>query len=113
MQSCQQRLAVTVRCDFPRRAHPLQRDCREQSQQMQSGEGATMRWVVKTSLDGRVYDEMLCDGTPPIPDNGSKLLVPVDGRFVAAVVTETSVEQNQQPAILRITCVSPEAFAKH
>lgn len=69
-----------------------------------------MRWIVKTSLDGRVYDDVFCDGPPPIPENGAGVLIPVDGRFVAGVVSETSVQQNQEPAVLRITCLNPSAY---
>lgn len=71
-----------------------------------------MRWVVKTSLDGRIYDEVSCEGTPTIPEDGAHLLIPVDGRYVSGVVSEISIDQNHDPAVLRITCLNPDAHVK-
>ena len=71
-----------------------------------------MRWVVKTSLDGKIYDDIACEGPPPIPDDGANLLLPIDGHYVPGVVAETSVDESHCPAVLRIVCLNPHAYAK-
>ena len=69
-----------------------------------------MRWIVKTSLDGRVFDEVVCDGRPTIPENGAEILIPTDDHYAAGVVSEVAVDESQTPAVLRIMCLNPAAF---
>lgn len=71
-----------------------------------------MRWIMKTSLDGIVYDDVMCEGAPPIPEDGTTLLLPVDGHYTLGVVAETSIDRKRDPAVLRITCLNPDAFDK-
>jgi len=72
-----------------------------------------MRWIIKTSFDGTVYDDLMCDGEPPIPDNGANLLVPLSGSYTPGVVVETSVDRSQCPAVLWIVCCNPAAYARN
>ena len=71
-----------------------------------------MRWIVKTSLDGRVFDDVVCEGRPTIPEHGAEILIPVDDHYASGVVSEVSVDEHQSPAVLRITCLSPGVFVK-
>ena len=70
-----------------------------------------MRWIVKTSLDGRVFDDVACDGRPAIPENGAEILIPINDHYASGMVSDVSVDERQTPAILRITCLSPHAYA--
>lgn len=63
-----------------------------------------MRWIVKTTLDGTLSDEVHCDGRPPIPECGAQILIPVADHYASGVVYETSVDESQVPAVLRIIC---------
>jgi hypothetical protein len=71
-----------------------------------------MRWIVKTTLDGRVFDDVACDGRPTIPETGAEILIPVDDHYASGVVSEVAVDESQTPAVLRIICLTPDAFAK-
>ena len=71
-----------------------------------------MRWIVKTSLDGQVFDDVVCEGRPSIPEQGAEILIPVDDHYASGVVSEVSVDEQQSPAVLRLTCLNPDAFVK-
>lgn len=71
-----------------------------------------MRWIVKTSLNGEFFDDVVCDGARMVPEDGCNVLIPVDGHYTSAVVSEVTVDKSQTPALLRIVCLSPEAFVK-
>ena len=67
-----------------------------------------MRWLVKTLLDGEPFEEVHCDGTPLIPEEGAELMLPHgDDGFVPAIVYELLVDRRHEPAILKVICVSP------
>lgn len=67
-----------------------------------------MRWLVKTSLDGEPFDEVHCEGTPLIPEQGAELMLPRDEEdYVPAIVSELVVDRRNEPAILKVICVSP------
>ena len=71
-----------------------------------------MRWIVKTSLDGRVFYDVTCEGRPPIPERGAEIFIPVDDHYESGVVSEVSVEESRSPAVLRVTCFNAETYAK-
>jgi len=71
-----------------------------------------MRWIVKTSLDGQVFEDVICEGRPSIPERGAEILIPVNDHYASGVVSEVSVQENNVPAVLRITCLNAAAFAK-
>ena len=67
-----------------------------------------MRWLVKTLLDGEPFEEVYCSGTPAIPELGAELMLPRDEEdFVPAIVSELVVDRRNEPAILKVICVSP------
>lgn len=71
-----------------------------------------MRWIVKTSLDGQVFDELLCDGPPCVPESGCSLLIPVGAHYEEGIVSEIEMDQKQTPALLRIVCLRPDTYAR-
>ena len=71
-----------------------------------------MRWIVKTTLDGQVFDELLCDGPPCVPESGCNLLIPVGSHYEEGIVSEIEMDQKQSPALLRIVCLRPETYAR-
>ena len=69
-----------------------------------------MRWLVKTLLDGEPLEEVHCEGTPAIPEQGAELMLPRDNDdFVPAVVSELFVDRRHEPAILKVICISSSA----
>jgi hypothetical protein len=70
--------------------------------------GGAMRWIVKTTLNGTLSDEVHCDGRPPIPERGAQILIPVADHYVSGVVYETTIDERQVPAVLRIICCNQE-----
>jgi hypothetical protein len=67
-----------------------------------------MHWLVKTLLDGEPFEEVHCEGTPPIPEQGAELMLPRDDEdYVPAIVSELIVDRRNEPAILKVICVSP------
>lgn len=67
-----------------------------------------MRWLVKTQLDGEPFEEVHCEGTPLIPEQGAELMLPRDDEdYVPAIVSELVVDRRNEPAILKVICISP------
>ena len=68
------------------------------------------RWRIVTSLNDEDLGESTFEGTPVVPEVGSKVTLLIQGNYVDAVVTEQKIEQSAEPPTVTIKCTRPETF---
>ena len=69
-----------------------------------------MRWVLKATLDGTFCQDVLCDGTPLIPEAGAHVMLPQeDDVFKPGIVSEVLVDKVTEPGVIKVVCIKPES----